>query len=473
MRETFLHFPKRDTLKSFYMSDVYPALICGIVLIGNFTNLEVYFNTVIVFLTIGALLICDSIRPFIISLCTSYMQISVKNSPFYPSRSDYLFSGWRFPFLIVMCVMIFMGIFAFVIRNKIYRRISFRNTPFLLSVTVLSLSFVLNGIFSSGFSVSGFLYGLENAVVYSLLLLLMYHGFSSEEDSSELMRYFSYISALIAIVISAELLHLFITSDTVFVDGAINKTALALGWGIWNLIGVSLAVLIPPIFYGMQVGKYPWFYFAVATVAYVMSILTMSRNALIFSTLIYLTCVIISCFKGNYKRVFRIITGVGVVAFILGVMIFWDKISALFFDYIERGFSDNGRFEIWSAAIDNFLSAPVFGNGFYGLKVENFYSFGPVPLMAHNTVLQLLSSMGAFGLIAYGFYAFSVFKPAFIKPTLLKTMLALSMAVLMAQSMLDNFVFNLYPMFYYSAAVAIMLKSDEQSDLQNGMKSIK
>lgn len=462
MTEKILKKITPEKIENFYQGNIYPVIICLTVLFGSLSGLEVYFYFPFVIMSAGALILCKSIKPFLISLLTIYMQISVKNSPFYPARSDYLFTGWRIYAAASLTVILVASIIFFVIRNKIYKRISIESTPLLIPALILSVAFLLNGAFSSGWSFSGLAFGGANVLVYLFLFLLIYHGFSENDTPCKLIKYFSYISALIAVVISAELIHLFLTNENIISGGTINKTEVALGWGIWNLIGVSLAVLIPVIFYGMTVGKYPFLYFAAATLAFVMSVLTMSRNALIFSTLIYAVCVLIFCFKGKFKKQFRIITAVGIVAVILFAVLFWDKIQTLLSDYFERGFSDNGRFDIWRAAFANFVKSPIFGSGFYSLSVENFYSFGPVPLMAHNTVLELLSAMGLFGLLAYICYAAAICRPIFCRPTLMKTMLALSLATLMAESMLDNFVFNFYPMFYFSAAAAIIFKADSE-----------
>ncbi len=448
-------------IKSFYMGPIYPALVCAVVLIGNLTALELFSNILLVILTVGSLLICDSIKPFIAPLCTFYMQVSLPNSPFYPSRSDYYATGWRLPCIIISAVLVFAAIFVFVFKNRVFGRIKAESTPLLTMFPLLTVAFLASGAFSSEWSIKNLLFGLANIFVYVLLFALIFHGFSDSDKGEELLKYLSYVAMLIALVISAELIHLYLTNENIFVNGSVDKNQVALGWGIWNLIGVSLTILIPVIFAGIHNNRYPWLYFATATLAWLMAVLTLSRNALIFSTLIYAVCVIISCFKGKNKPVFRIITAIGVVAAVILVILLWSKIKALLGDYFDRGFSDNGRFEIWSAAFKNFLEAPVFGNGFYTLKVENFYSYGPVPLMAHNTVLQLLSSMGVFGIAAYVSYMKNLFEPVVVYPTLGKTFLALSVIIINLQSMLDNFVFNFYPILFITVATAVIFKIDE------------
>jgi O-antigen ligase len=267
-----------------------------------------------------------------------------------------------------------------------------------------------------------------------------------------------------AFIISAELIALFISSDTIFIDGSINKVSVALGWGIWNLIGASAVVLIPMNFYGMAKNKCPWLYFSVATLIWLVSILSMSRNALIFGTLSYAACVLIFSFVGEKKKIFRIIVLIGIAFAGIFAIVFFDKIYSLFKDFFDRGLSDNGRFALWRSAFENFLDSPIFGKGFYGFNTP-VDTFGPMPESAHNTVLQLLSAGGLVSLSAYAFYRFKTVIPFVKKPCLLKSMLGISILSLLLGSLLDNFIFDIYPTFYMNIALAICFKKfDEENE---------
>ena len=86
-----------ERIRAFYMGRTYPLIIAAIVLIGNITATEYYLNIIHTLLFIGAFIICKSIRPSIISLCTYIYQISLKNGPEYPTNSDFYYTGWRLP----------------------------------------------------------------------------------------------------------------------------------------------------------------------------------------------------------------------------------------------------------------------------------------------------------------------------------------------------------------------------------------
>lgn len=448
-------------LKAFYSGRVYPALVCLLVAAGGIFGIEPYTAAAHTVLLVGALVLSDTVKPVLISLLTFVMQVSVVHSPFYPSYSDYLYTGWRLVLTVAMACLIAAGILYFFIKKKIYARLSFKTSPLLLPLCLLSVAFLLNGCFSGKWQSGDLWFALANVAVYFFLFVFVYYGFSERESSEELAEYFAYISALVALVICAELIALFITSDGIFVDGAIDKTAVALGWGIWNLVGVSLTVLIPVIFYGAYSSKHFIPYFAAATLAYAAAVFSMSRNALLLSSVAYFSCLLVLCFKGERKRIFRYVLFAELILAALFVAVLHSQLAALLADYLERGLSDNGRFALWKEAFHNFLSAPVFGNGFYGFDVDDgmLFSFGPLAKQAHNTVLQLLSATGVVGLFAYAYYRYSTLKPIFKKPNLKKSFLAMSAALLLVGSLIDNFVFNIYPMFHYTVSLAIIFKA--------------
>ena len=449
-------------IKAFCEGPFYPIAVAVTVLIGNLTGLEVIFNLFFVALAATSLALCDTVRPFAVNLCTFIYQLSVKNSLFYPTYSNYYASGWRLPVLLFSAVVLGLFLIYFIIKNKLYKGLSLRKTPLFLPLLIFSASLLLNGAFSGVWTYKNLVYAFSQIVVFLFVFLLLYQGMK-RETADALGSYFAYVSMIVALIISIELIALYLTSDSIFVGGSINKVGVALGWGIWNLVGVSAVVLIPMTFYGMAKNKYPWLYFSVATLIWLTSILSMSRNALIFGTLTYAACVLIFSFVGERKKIFRIIVLIGIACAAIFAVVFFDKIYALFKDFFDRGLSDNGRYALWKSAFNNFLEAPVFGKGFFGFNTVTD-TFGALPESAHNTVLQLMSAGGAVALLAYLFYRFKTAIPFVKKPCLLKTMLGISVLALVLGSLLDNFIFDIYPTFYMSLALALaFIKSEENA----------
>ncbi len=445
------------------MGPIYPAAVCALVVLGYITALEFYFNAVILLTLSVGLLVCRSVRPLIIVLLTYIYQLSIDHCPSIPSYSDYYFTGARFVIVVLMFVLVAAAAVVFFIKNRILGAQTLRRLPLLLPSAVLGAAFLLNGAFGGAWSGASFVYGLMQLVGFFLVFYLFYLGLKNE-DGGELLDYFVYISALVAAVLVIETVYVYI-SGGVIVDGSAVKDNILYGWGIWNTAGQGLTVTIPVLFCGVMRSRRPWFYFSVATAALIATAMTLSRSSLIFALLGYLAGCIICCFFGERRRVFRVLVPAGAVAVLGGAVLLREKIFTVLSDLLERGLSDNGRYELWSYALDSFLEAPVFGKGFFGLVTDSFVTADFLPPMIHNTPLQLLAAMGAVGLLAYIYYRIETVRLFLCRPSLGKTMIGISLLTLLGQSLLDNFIFYIHPMFYYSVALAVVCRQESENDL--------
>lgn len=450
--------------RTFFVGRAYPALIAALVLLGNITALDYYVNFIVTGLFVFAMMISKSIRPLFITACSYIYQISLPHSPGYPSYSDFFFSGYRKYLSLVIVFSVGAAFVIFAVRNKIFSGIFREKDKLVFSLISFSFALMTNGIFSGVWTYKNLIFGFLNTLVYFFLFLFVFCALKREENTSRLVEYFCYISLLLSAIIICEMLHLFITADGLFSNGAIVKDKVALGWGIWNIIGTSLAVLVPSLFYGAMTARRYYIYFIFSTLSYVFSVLSMSRNALVFSSLCYFSCILIASFFGNHKIFYRRIFCVMLLLSLILGIVFFGKIRLLFLDYFERGFSDSGRFQLWSLAISTFRESPLFGSGFYGLRTDLIFEYSSFPRMAHNTFFQILSSMGIFGLISYAWYRIKTVKVIIKRPCLPKTMLGISMLVFLLGSLLDNFVFNIHPPIYYTIALAIACRIDAEEN---------
>ena len=451
-----------DRLKSFFSGRWYPIAVAVMVLLGHTLGAEVYLLPLNAVLFALAMLVSDTVRPLIPVLCTFLYQVPLMHTPGGPVWSSYYSTGIRPALMLFSAAVILLTLVYTAIKFGIFSGLSFRGTPLLVSMTALGVAFLLGGAFSSTWVPGDLLWGAIQAVLFPLLFLVFYRGLRAERDLEELGLYLAYVSAVIGVLLFAQMADLYIFGNdfygSVFDEsGSVIKERIHLGWATWNPVGVAIAVNIPMIFYGVIKGRAPWAYLLCAALTYVAALLTFSRNAMVFSTLAFVLCVLIACFFGDRRRrlVFRIVSVGGAFAVLLAGIVLFEKISVFARDIFDRGFSDNGRFNVWRTAFENFKSAPVFGSGYYHFTSPELYNFSPaIPLMAHQTFLQLLSSMGLVGLFAYLYYRFDTARIFFCRPTLMKTMLGLSMLVLLCESMLDNFIFTIFPLFFYSIALA-------------------
>jgi hypothetical protein len=293
--------------------------------------------------------------------------------------------------------------------------------------------------------------------------ITVYHrcDIDDNEDAEELCKYFVYVAGVLAAILILEVLHLYVAYDDVIVNGTIKKGAIDFGWGISNTCGNCLTVLVPICFLGVIKSKYHYVYFTLATLSYVAAVLTLCRNAVLFGSMFYIACVILCCIFGERKKTYRFVA-IGILAFLIVLeLLFSKQVQTLFANMIAHGLDDNGRYPLWKAAFDGFLEHPIFGNGFHSFvpEVSRYASF--IPFLAHNTVLELAYSMGAFGLVAYGIYRIYTLIPFVKKLSIEKVFLFLSIATLIVESLIDNYIFWFAPTFVYNLAIIIAIKYNE------------
>lgn len=452
-------------MRSFFMGRVYPAVFCALVLIGHLTGGELYINAVLMAGVSASLLVCETARPMLVPVLTFVFQLSRAHSPGVPLFSDYLFSGWRLALFCGAMSVVAVALVYFLIRRRIFSDFGVRRVRLLVPLILLSLSFLLNGAFSSSWDASGLVWGLLQGVAFSVPYLLFYLGLRTE-DKEEIISYFVYATALVALVLVGEVAGLYIFSPDVIVEGEIVKSNILFGWGIWNSAGAALAVLIPTLFLGVVRSRYSFAYFAVATLTLVAAAFTLSRNALLFGGLAYAACAVICCFVGRHRWFYRVLASVGITAVILGAVLLWGRLPELVGGFL----SDNGRLALWEVGINNFLSAPIFGVGYFAFEYPAdptyFEAAKFLPSLAHQTFVSLLSGGGAVGLSSYLFYRAATVLPFVKRHSVTKTLLGLSVLTLLLMSLLDNFVFCFFNTFHYSAALAIVeiIRDGEKTD---------
>ena len=461
----------RELLNGFFMGKLYPLVFAAVVTLGHITGLEFYFNFVSLALAVTALLVCRSVRPMLITIPVFVCQVSRGHSPATPDYSDYYFTEWRLPVLFILGAIAVFAIVFFILRNRLYKRISISKTALLLPSLLLSAAFLTNGLGSESWRPEALAFGAGQLLIYLLVFYLFYLGLAEEKNAEELIDYFTYITLVIAYMILVQMGHMFLFGGVISEEGSIIKDNIHLGWAISNPLGSILVGLIPMLFYGAMKARQGWLYLLTALLVYVGAVVTCSRNALLFGTLMMLVCIVVACLKSGKRRPMFIATlALGAVAVAVLAVILREKLALLLNSFVKYGASDNGRFALWGYAWDLFTENKLFGAGFFSLDdvYDGVYvSIAIMPSMAHNTVFELLGSTGLFGLSAYAVYVWDTASLCFKKPSLIKTMLGLSTFAIVLGSLLDVFVFCFYPMLYPLAALAIVCHLEDMRKVQS------
>lgn len=453
-----------ERIKSFYMGRLYPILACMLVGIGEIFAVEHVTIPINVFVACGILIFCDSIKPVITMLCVFLYSLSGKNAVFGASASDYYTTGWRIVLLYIMIVTVAVSLICFVYRNGILRKIFTRKTPQGITLLLLTLVFLSNGIFSGQWVKGNLLFGFFQVISYVLIFVLFYHGFSDKESAEELADYYAYVMTLIALLLLCELGAVYAMNGVVLDSGVIDRSKILFGWGSCNSIGI-ISIFIPMIFYASYRSKYFSFvYFVIATATYVGAILTISRNALLFGSIVYVLCLVFLSIFGEKKSFFRACLLLVVFSSVIIAFNYNDIIMVAFKSYIDRGFDDSSRIDIWVVAWRAFLESPLFGNGFRGFLDIAPETVGFIPPMAHNAFFQILFSMGLAGLAVFALHVYQNVRCFVRNFSIMKFFYGMMILTLIGMSLLDNFSFLIQPVFYTAIARAIIWKRVDEEN---------
>ena len=158
----------RDALLSFFSGRLYPLLAVALVFIGHATGGEVVTNFILVLLTSAALCLTHSVLPLIPYMLSVIFQISRLNGPGVPNNSDYYATGWRLALIVVSFVILALALVIFIVRERLYTRVSRRDALVFLPLFGFSLALLFNGAFSPDWSPLSLGYG---ALVALLLIL--------------------------------------------------------------------------------------------------------------------------------------------------------------------------------------------------------------------------------------------------------------------------------------------------------------
>lgn len=443
-----------DYSKKFLNSRIYPAIVFLISLVSHTFSIEEIGAGILIFSAIVGLLACNDLK-FLISplffFIFLFSEKSVSSGKFFEK-----------PYLIAIVILALIVLTAFVLHFILHRQSvdlkGFYSSKLYFGIVILSISFLLNGLFSAAE------YNYINivfAVALIACLLFVYFIFSINLNKSEdLKNYIFYIMLLLSFLLTLQMFLSF-TNQIKIENGQIVKESLLFGWGMWNNMGGMLAFFLPSHFYfATTVKKYGFIFYCTGLISYVSILLSLSRSSILTSSLIIVICIVCSCFVGCNKLQNRFFTISLIIIGILLVLIFKEKIASLLGDVLARGFDDNGRFKIYAYGILNYIANPIFGRGFYSPFVleHQFISF--LPFRFHNTFVQILTTCGTVGIVAYLWHRIETIRFVIKKRNRFTLFITLCIMSLLLCSLLDNHLFNLYPTFIYAVLLVILEKAN-------------
>ena len=445
-----------EILRKWYRSRLFPIYVAIMVLLGHISGYDIPIGAVLFATVIPGLFVMHELNFLMAPLMMITFIVTAKD--FDPATTSYEQYG-ELPYLAIMIIGIGLLIGAaiwYVIRHwRLARKIRFRGL--LVGMVILGISMLCNGFFSKNYTPMDLWFGFVIQVTIFLPYLLI--AFFGRFEKRDLDDFFFYL-LVTGLLILVELIAAYFTTVE-FVDGKLVKESVVTGWGVWTHIGGMLTFLMPVCFYYAYSHPNGWIGYLLGVAMWGGTFLSQSRGALMMGTFVLAACLCTICLAGENKKRNRIFSiGFGVAA-LLGSLIFWRKIRVLLQNFLDFGFGDNGRFQLWQIGWDHFKQYPVFGSGFYDSFV-NEWNVVITPYLYHSTIVQMLAACGLFGLFAYLFHRTQTVMIVVRKPNVRKTFLGFCILGLVLSSLIDVLFFKIYPTILYGLILLFLEKSDEE-----------
>ncbi|MDR0426496.1 MAG: O-antigen ligase family protein [Clostridiales bacterium] len=448
----------------FFDSNYFPICLCAAALVSNTLGLDIAGYAVFVACAVFINLFSDQTRAGIPVLLLGVFSTSAMHSPGYSDGSN---------FYMTAPVLATLGSFAVILACSLVFHLTYyggwrrmlRGSRLLPGLVVLCGATMLNGLFSPHYRPVNLLIGLLQ--LFSLLLVYLFFSATYRYDKKDLV-YLARICALAGILIAVELLFVY-TAKYEWGSPLNNdwKGQIIIGWGVSNIIGIMMVILLPMYFYLMQADKpRGWLYYIGAVAVTVAIFYTLSRAAFFLALPVFFAGAAISCLLKGNRRLYQIMTGaIAAAAVVVGVLLFDSGlIDELLGFFKEVKLNDRGRFELWKKDIDFFLAYPLFGGGFAVEQVVNMPHRPIFHTFSHNTVMQMLGKCGLIGLAAYLYHCADTVRLYLTRPTLDRLFMGASVACFVITGLLDNGFFYVFTTFYYSLFLLFTERGLEAED---------
>lgn len=446
----------RQRLDVFFSRPRYIFLIMALTGFSNLFGAELAVYTLFTAIIVYVCLWGRDLLPLMPIVICCYVAPSVGNNP---GKSDTsVFTAGHGGLYILILGLIIAGVLLYrVIRDR--KQFFSQKRVLLLGLVLLSISYLLSGIGSQGYTNIA-LKNIFFALLQGACILIPYWLFTGGVQWKTTRRdYFAWMGFALGCLLFVQILWIYCT-DTIVVDGIIDRSRIYTGWGIYNNMGCMLAMMIPFAFYLASKYRKGWIGTVAGSVFLIGVFLTCSRASILVGVVCYVVCVGLMLFYARNRKGNLMALIIVICSLVLTVLVFHRQLYRLFSGVFSMGMDPNSRDSIFVSGLKQFMRAPVFGISFYppeGLAwswatTGSFRSF--FPDRWHNTVIQLLAGCGITGFAAYCYHRYQTVRLLMLAKTQEQLLIGCSVLTLLACSMFDCHLFNLGPALFYSMALA-------------------
>lgn len=441
MIDKVLENQKVKKLVSFFNSYYYPAFLFLIVLLTHCLALDIVGFIITVLCFFLSTVLCEDLRPAIPFILMFPYVVSTQNSPGY-DYSEYYANHT------ILCVLLLLGILvilAFVIRaitRKEYKTFfDFKNKKLLIGFLLLIPCYALAGLFSGWLDFNSIIVSVIMIILQPIIYIVFTSGINSKEDN---VLYLARVATLALVLMCLEIAFVYLLKYDIGMPlNSAWKRQIVVGSVVSNSASEFIVILLPFVFYLAYKEKRGYLFYIIAAISLIAIYFTLSRASLLFGIPTFIIGTIFLCFKGNNKKLFRVLSFFYLII-LAGILIYVyasNNAARLFEFFRAAGLQSRGRFQIWSELFEKFTNFPIFGVGFSSY-MQTHSNVGQIfEGLAHNTAIQILCSTGIIGSIFFIYHIFEVFKLFFTKTKINKTIIGVSVLLFLGISLVDQIYF--------------------------------
>ena len=410
----------RNVLKSYWMTVILLCLGFGCWL-TNTTILCVFVYLAIFLLT---LLFVDDVK--ILFCLVMYVSFFINDIVADPN--------WHYYIGAIATAIV--ALICFLVRSIVLERGTFKKGKMFVAFIFALLAFTIGGIGRPNL--------LALLITWALFIATYILYFIAINKTEKLTEYLSFIFLIGAIILIAQktvnglsnegLINPF--NPTFYCAQNINTIAVFIMLGMFGAFGVGIGkkygfltiLLIPIIYFGI--------------------ITTCCRTVIAVAGVLVIPLMVLSAIFSTKKLYAWIIVGLILGGLLIAVLIKKDQVIAQVVQMLEKtGGGANGRDQLWQWCWEKFEKFPLFGYGFVADEpLPSLRNDIPI-VLAHNTILQWLTSLGFIGsafISVFYFYKYYVIFKGFNKTkiSVFAIIIALALISTLDQSpTMDFFVF--------------------------------
>ena len=353
-------------------------------------NIDVYIIPFLAVYTLAVFVFCKDVKnilPIIFSV------------PFFISSVD----GGKIKILAISLAIFVVGAIYYTVKQFITQK-DIKKGKMFWAFLVALCAYLLGGIFVN-FSI------INALIIIGLTLATYFIYWISINFCKDITKYMAQILICIGVMLTIQMLIEYLQVENSFVHALLSKNVIWIGIQHINTVAIYLVLAMVSSFYLGFKNRFDYLYSMIAIYFAGCTYFTYARLVVLICFVTVALLIIYTFVKSQNKNKFTIFITIVIFIIAIQILVLYKLDFNIFERIIEMGYSGNGRQILWPWCWNKFKENPLFGIGFVSKDdpVPTLVSTDSI-VLAHNSILQYLTSLGIIGTLMMGYFYFKKYK---------------------------------------------------------------